>query len=291
MNIAKDLDKYISLVDVELRAAINKKNIYNTKIYDAMEYSLFTGGKRLRPIFAIKSYELFDDDLDKILPFAIAIEMIHTYSLIHDDLPSMDNDDLRRGKPTNHKVFGEAMAILAGDGLLNFAFEIMSNYSLNNMGSLIENNRNIRAIREIANYSGCNGMIGGQVLDILSNYDKMDEESLIYMYSTKTAALIQASIISGAIIGGACEEELESLRDFGLNLGLAYQIKDDLLDFNEDKSINKFTYLRYHSLEDAERKVEILSQKAINALDLLENRNTESLKSLTKLLINREIWI
>jgi geranylgeranyl diphosphate synthase type II len=289
MNIAKDLDKYISLVDVELRAAINKKNIYNTKIYDAMEYSLFTGGKRLRPIFAIKSYELFDDDLDKILPFAIAIEMIHTYSLIHDDLPSMDNDDLRRGKPTNHKVFGEAMAILAGDGLLNFAFEIMSNYSLNNMGSLIENNRNIRAIREIANYSGCNGMIGGQVLDILSNYDKMDEESLIYMYSTKTAALIQASIISGAIIGGACEEELESLRDFGLNLGLAYQIKDDLLDFNEDKSINKFTYLRYHSLEDAERKVEILSQKAINALDLLENRNTESLKSLTKLLINREI--
>ena len=289
MNIAKDLDKYISLVDVELRAAINKKNIYNTKIYDAMEYSLFTGGKRLRPIFAIKSYELFDDDLDKILPFAIAIEMIHTYSLIHDDLPSMDNDDLRRGKPTNHKVFGEAMAILAGDGLLNFAFEIMSNYSLNNMGSLIENNRNIRAIREIANYSGCNGMIGGQVLDILSNYDKMDEESLIYMYSTKTAALIQASITSGAIIGGACEEELESLRDFGLNLGLAYQIKDDLLDFNEDKSINKFTYLRYHSLEDAERKVEILSQKAINALDLLENRNTESLKSLTKLLINREI--
>ena len=289
MNIIKDMEKYISRVDIELKDALNKRNIYNTKIFDAMEYSLFTGGKRLRPIFAISSFELFDDNLDKVLPFAIAIEMIHTYSLIHDDLPSMDNDDFRRGNPTNHKVFGEAMAILAGDGLLNLAFETMSNYSLSSSNPLIENNRNIRVIQEIANYSGCNGMIGGQVLDLLSSPENMDEEALIYMYSTKTAALIQACIVSGAIIGGASENELEILRDFGLNLGLAYQIKDDLLDRGKDESINKFTYLSFHSLEDAEKEVAMLSQKAIDALDLLKDKDTSFLKSLTRYLINREI--
>lgn len=289
MSIIKELEKYISLVDMELRVVLNKKNMYNKRIYDAMEYSLFTGGKRLRPIFALKSFELFDNDLDKILPFAISIEMIHTYSLIHDDLPSMDNDDFRRGKPTNHKVFGEAMAILAGDGLLNLAFETMSEFTYNNSKSSVDYVKYMRAIKEISNYSGCNGMIGGQVLDLLSSFENMDEEKLIYMYSTKTAALIQASVVAGAIIGGASDRDIEILREFGLNLGLAYQIRDDLLDSSKDESIDKITYIRFHDSKEAEEKVSSLSQRALDALNLLQDKDTSHLKSLTRYLINREL--
>ena len=288
MTIIKTMDKYISLIDVDLKDILKKNSIDET-IYNAMEYSLHTGGKRLRPLMAIKSFELFNSDIDKVLPFALAIEMIHTYSLIHDDLPCMDNDDFRRGKPTNHKVYGEAMAILAGDGLLNLAFETMATCTKSNSSSLEDYKRYVRAMEEVGQYSGCNGMIGGQVLDLMSSSENMSEEKLIYMYRSKTAALIQASLASGAIIGGANEEEIQILKDFGLYLGLAYQIKDDILDENQDDYINKFTYLKYYSKKEAEEQVSILSEKALKSIESLNNKDTSFFKSLTNYLINRDI--
>lgn len=289
MSIIKEMDKYINLIDIELKKILMMRNSFNGKIYDAMEYSLFTGGKRLRPIMALKTFELFNNDLKRIIPYAIGIEMIHTYSLIHDDLPSMDNDDFRRGKPTNHKVFGEAMAILAGDGLLNLAFETMSNHMSQNAKSLEDYKCYVRAMNEISKYSGCTGMIGGQVLDLMSSYDNMEEEKLIYMYKSKTAALIQASFVTGAIIGGASEFEIDTLAEVGLNLGLAYQIKDDILDAHQDNIINKFTYLKYHNLETSIKKVGVLSKKAIEGLDSLKDKDTEFLKNLAHYLIDRDL--
>ena len=289
MSIIKEMDKHICIIDNELKKALNNKNEFNGKIYDAMEYSLFTGGKRLRPIIALKTFDLFNNDLKRITPYAIAIEMIHTYSLIHDDLPSMDNDDFRRGKPTNHKVFGEALAILAGDGLLNLAFETMANHMSQNAKSLEDYKSYVRAMKEISKYSGCTGMIGGQVLDLMSSYDNMDEEKLIYMYKSKTAALIQASFVAGAIIGGANEVEIGTLTEVGLNLGLAYQIKDDILDAHQDNSINKFTYLKYHNLDTAMKQVGVLSNRAIEGLNSLKDKDTEFLKNLANYLVGRDL--
>lgn len=289
MNIINEIDKYTSIIDLYLHESLKIKDDFNDIIYDSMEYSLFTGGKRLRPIMTLKSFELFDTDLSKALPFAISIEMIHTYSLIHDDLPAMDNDDIRRGKPTNHKVFGEAMAILSGDGLLNSAFETMLDYTYSNSNNEEDFKKNVRAMKEIGKYCGCRGMIGGQVMDLLSSFSNMDEEKLFYMYRSKTAALIQASLVSGAIVGGANREEVNALRDFGLNLGLAYQIKDDLLDANQDDIINKFTYLKFHSVLDAEKEVDRLSQNAIDVLDTLKDRDTTFFKELVKYLIDRDV--
>ncbi|WFA09700.1 polyprenyl synthetase family protein [Tissierella sp. Yu-01] len=289
MNIIEELEYYSNLIDNELMEIINNKNSYTSEIFEAIKYSLFTGGKRLRPIMAIKSYELFGDEVHKVMPFAVSIEMIHTYSLIHDDLPSMDNDDFRRGKPTNHKVFGEAMAILAGDGLLNLAFETVSNYIYNSSNSIDEFKQNVRAMREISICSGCFGMIGGQVLDLMSSSNNMNEDKLLYMYKSKTAALIIASLVSGAIVAGAREEEIRAMKDFGLNLGLAYQIKDDLLDYEEDENIDKFTYLKFHSLEEANEQVTYYSKKAIESLDYLSGRDTTFLKELANYLINRMV--
>ncbi|TJX16274.1 polyprenyl synthetase family protein [Tissierella creatinini] len=289
MDIVNEIEKQSKVIDFYLMEIMKKRDDFNKIIFDAMEYSLFTGGKRLRPIMTLKTYSMFDDDLLKVMPFAIAIEMIHTYSLIHDDLPCMDNDDFRRGKPTNHKVYGEAMAVLAGDGLLNLAFETMSEHIYKNSKTELYFRRNIRAMKEISTYSGTSGMIGGQIMDLMSSFNNMDEEKLFYMYRSKTAALIQASIVSGAIIGGADSEDIRALRDFGLYLGLAYQIQDDLLDESQDEYINKFTYLRFHSIEEAEEKVADLSQDAINSLRSLKNRDIGFLKELTGYLIKRDV--
>lgn len=288
MNIINELDKQSKVLDYYLKEILKKKDQFNKDIYDAMEYSLFTGGKRLRPIMSLETFFMFDDDILKIIPFALAIEMIHTYSLIHDDLPCMDNDDFRRGKPTNHKVFGEAMAVLAGDGLLNLAYETISDHILKNSKTEESYRRNIWAMKEIGTYSGTKGMISGQVMDLMSSFNNMDEEKLFYMYRSKTAALIQASIVSGAIIGGANNDEIQALRNFGLYLGLAYQIQDDLLDLSQDEYINKFTYLSFHNMEKAESMVEKLSRDAIDSLDTLKDKDTSFLRELTKYLINRK---
>lgn len=252
-----------------------------------MKYSIFTNGKRLRPIMNILTYKLFDDKIKNILPYSIAIELIHTYSLIHDDLPSMDDDNIRRGKPTNHIVFGEALAILSGDGLLNLSMEIMTNYTLSNCKILEDYNRSIKAMNIILNSSGVRGMIGGQVIDLFGNHENMTRDKLLYMYKTKTAGLFKASILSGAIIGGANQVEIDILKEFSLNLGLSYQIRDDILDIKEDQDINKFTYLSFYDKNKAEEEIERLKDKSLILLDKLNNLDTNFLKELTILIANR----
>lgn len=288
MTRNSEMEKLIKIIDKSIDSYMDIDGVYQAKIFEAMRYSLFTGGKRLRPIFMVKTYEIFSKDINNVLPFATAIEMIHTYSLIHDDLPSMDNDQFRRGKPTNHMVYGEAMSILAGDGLLNLAFEIMSKsieYDNEDNG---EYKRKIRAIQEISKNSGVQGMIGGQVVDLLGNHENMNRDKLKFMYKAKTAGLFQASVVAGAILGGAKEEEIEILRNFSLDLGLLYQIQDDLMDAEEDRKINKLTFLTYYGVEHTELKVLELTKKVFDSLDQLKNRNIDSLKEVTKLLVKRE---
>lgn len=282
-------EHYINLINKAIKKTIDCSGVLNTKLLDAMEYSLFTGGKRLRPLLCIKSYELFDNSIDNIMPFAVSIELIHTYSLIHDDLPSMDNDNIRRGKPTNHKVFGEGFAILSGDALLNLAFENMLEVTSDICGSFEEYKRYVKAMLEIGKYAGCAGMIGGQAIDISNDFDKEDDKKLISMYKAKTASLIEASIVSGAIIGKADLSYIEALRDFGQSLGLAYQIRDDILDYKEDEDINKFTYLDYHNIDRAKKEIDRLSSQAIKSLGLLGDKDTRYFIDLTKKLSTRDI--
>lgn len=287
MSMELTMKETIEVIDKELEKLLEHEKKYQDIVFDSINYSLFTGGKRLRPILLLKSCEMFSGSYENAIPFALAIEMIHTYSLIHDDLPAMDDDDFRRGKLTNHKVYGEAMAILAGDGLLNLAFETMIKYTIDNSNIMEDYIKNTKAIGEIAKYSGVYGMIGGQVLDLMSNDVAMDEDKILFMYENKTAALIQASLVSGAILGGAKDEEVENIREFGLNLGLAFQIKDDILDEEEDKEINKLTYATYKGLEAAENKVEELSKKAIELLSKYEDKDIDFLGELTRELIYR----
>ncbi|MFY9214214.1 MAG: polyprenyl synthetase family protein [Tissierellaceae bacterium] len=289
MTIYKIIEDNIKIIDRALDKYVNLESKYERVIYESMRYSLFSGGKRLRPIIAIKTFDMFDDRKEKVLPYAAAIEMIHTYSLIHDDLPAMDDDEFRRGKPTNHIRFGEALAILAGDGLLNLAFETMSKDLVENTQSAEEYRQKARAIYEISQYAGCKGMIGGQVVDITAKPDEMDGERLYYMYEKKTAGLFQAATVAGAILGGARDEEVDLLRSFALNLGLAYQIQDDVLDAGEDEDIDKLTYLSFYNLEKAKEAVQNFSKRAHQLLDDLEGRDTSFLRGLTELLVDRKV--
>lgn len=285
MKTSKIYEEYITLIDEHLLSSVKSSSDYDKTICESMEYSLFTGGKRLRPLMTIMAYEMFDDYIHNAIPFALAIEMIHTYSLIHDDLPSMDNDDYRRGKLTNHKVYGEAMAILTGDALLNLAFETMLKASNKHPGE-----KYIKAMCEVSKASGYKGMIGGQVMDIQSEGKTITYEDLHTMYKGKTAALIIAAITSGAIVAGANPMEIESLRTFGEKLGLAYQIQDDLLDLDQDERIKKTTYLTFHSIEDAKEMVNRLSDEAIEILTVdLSDYNTDFFQSLTRELIHRQV--
>lgn len=289
MSIELELNNLINTIDLELKTVLDGSYSYQEKIFESMNYSLFTGGKRLRPIMLIKTFSMYSGDIKKSIPYALAIEMIHTYSLVHDDLPSMDDDDFRRGKPTNHKIFGEAMAILTGDALLNLAFETMSENIISTSKTIEDYEQNTRAMAEIAKYSGVYGMIGGQVVDLLGSHDNMEEDKLIFMYKMKTAALIQSSIVSGAILGGASYEDIEILREFGLKLGLAYQIRDDLLDREEDNIIDKITYIRHYNNDKAKKEVEELSQEALRLLHGLKDKDTSFLEKLTFDLIHREV--
>ncbi len=285
--INREMEKIKEIIDNDLERYLSMDYIHCEKIIESIRYSLFTGGKRLRPIIAIKTFQIFDDDIDNILPFASSIEMIHTYSLVHDDLPAMDNDDFRRGKPTNHKIFGEAMAILTGDALLNMAFEIMMK-DVQLSKSLDDYRKKSRATYEVSKYAGIRGMIGGQVLDLFGGHEDMDREKLIYMYKSKTAALFQASAVTGAILGGANEEEISIIRDFALYLGLAYQIQDDILDAQEDMLIDKLTYMSYFSREVAYRDMLEYRDKAIELLKSLDSPNTGFLENLTSSLASRK---
>lgn len=287
MNLTEEILEIQSVIDEELNSLFIGKSGYQEKIFEAMKYSLFTGGKRIRPILLLKSCQLINGSYEEAIPFALAMEMIHTYSLIHDDLPAMDNDDFRRGNPTNHKVFGEAIAILAGDGLLNLAYETMIEYILSKSNDKESFYRYIKAFKEISNAAGVDGMIGGQVVDILSDKKGINKTELQFMYECKTAALIEASTVSGGIIGGGSVTEIEALRQYGNSIGIAFQIRDDILDKDSDEEINKTTYLTYHSLDKAEKEVKRLSEGAQEALKIFENRDTMFLAEFAKCLIYR----
>lgn len=254
------------------------------KLFDAMEYSLLAGGKRLRPVLAFEFCRMCGSDWRKAAPFAAAIEMIHTYSLIHDDLPSMDNDDFRRGRPTNHKVFGEAMAILAGDALLTDAFAVASTAG------------NVDGIAVLAECAGSLGMVGGQVLDILSEERVLTEQEVIDIQSRKTGALINAACVCGVIAAGGSEEQVGAAGTFAGALGMAFQIRDDMLDIigtqeEMGKGVGtdegKNTFVRLYGLEKCEELVQRYTAVAIDALSVFED--TGFMISLAKSLTDRTV--
>ena len=255
------------------------------KLYEAMSYSLLAGGKRLRPIFAFDFCRMCGADWKKAAPFAAAIEMIHTYSLIHDDLPCMDNDDYRRGRLTNHKVYGEAIAVLAGDALLTDAFARAASAEL-------PGDRIAFAIGVLANCAGSPGMVGGQILDILSEERVCSEQEVLDIQTRKTGALINAACVLGVIAGGGNEEQIHAASTFAAHLGLAFQIRDDMLDVIGDarelgKAVGvdegKNTFVRLYGLEKCEELVQKYTTLAIEALNAFEEHNyMEALaKSLT----------
>ncbi len=295
MDFKTWINEKIKNVEVYLSSATGAKDNPQALIYEAMNYSLLSGGKRLRPVLFLAAYELFRNDEDTALPFACAMEMIHTYSLIHDDLPAMDNDDYRRGRLSNHKKFGEAAAILAGDGLLNKAFETGLKAAING-GTDYE--KALRALYEIAKSSGSEGMIGGQVVDMFGHEKISSLEDLKYMYSLKTGAIIKSSVAAGAMLGGANDEQVAALEEFADKIGLAFQIEDDILDVTgtleklgkatgSDAANHKTTYLTYVSVEEARRQAEILTDEATKGLDIFGEK-AFYLKELARYLTSRD---
>ena len=284
-NLKKDINDY-------LESYFKGKGTYNKIIYDSCSYSLNIGGKRVRPILLALTYYVYKEDYKDIMPMAAAIEMIHTYSLIHDDLPCMDNDDLRRGQPTNHVKFKENIAVLAGDALLNEAMILMMNYALRNGENAL------KAAYEIAVAAGAEGMIGGQVVDIISEGEEISKDQLEYMHSKKTGELIKASILAGGILANAPERDLVSLEEYGSKLGLVFQIKDDILDVVGDKTVlgknthadeerNKTNFISVFGLEKCIELCKSLTEDCINILKNL-SVNAECLVELTYTLLNRE---
>lgn len=253
MDLNKRIEERINYINNALDKYLTPK--YPEIIYEAMRYSVFAGGKRVRPVFLLSVCEAVGGNLEKALPFACALEMIHTYSLIHDDLPAMDNDDFRRGKKTCHKMFDEGIAVLAGDGLLNMAFEIM-------LDSVCKDPKLAYAAKTIADLSGSKGMLVGQVADVTSENKPIDEKTLMFIHENKTAGLIKAALGAGAIIGGADEKKVNDFLEIGYKIGIAFQIQDDILDvtstdevlgkpvFSDEKN-NKTTYVTMFGLNKA----------------------------------------
>ncbi|MBR5315922.1 MAG: polyprenyl synthetase family protein [Firmicutes bacterium] len=273
----ENYDEYKDLINTHLLDFIPSIDTKSSALYDAMKYSLVAGGKRLRSVLLLAACEFAGGDAKAALPYACAMEYIHTYSLIHDDLPCMDNDDLRRGLPTNHKVYGEGLATLAGDGLLNTAFEIMNRDMLLYFDDLQELKKRINASYTIAVSAGVRGMVAGQVSDIDSESKQVSNEMLEYIHLNKTGALIVASIRAGLYIGGADAEMMKNMTVFAENLGLAYQIADDILDVigNEeemgkksgaDAELEKVTYVSLNGMEASKEKLAELTQNAVEAI-------------------------
>ena len=259
----------------------------------AMNYSMLAGGKRLRPILIQETYRLFGGEGKVVEPFMAGMEMIHTHSLIHDDLPALDDDDYRRGRLTTHKVYGEAMGVLSGVALLNYAYETM----LQAFSLTEDQDRVIRALRVMAEKTGIHGMLGGQSVDVENDGKPLEKEMLDYIYRNKTSALIEASMMTGAILAGADEHEVSVVEEAAGNIGLAFQIQDDILDVtstdeelgkpvHSDEKNNKVTYVTLFGIEKASEQVEMLSEKAVELLKSL-NKNNEFLYLLIEKLIKR----
>ncbi len=294
MNIEEYLQRRKVMIDQALRRWVPGEDEFPPEVHKAMHYSLFAGGKRLRPILTLASAEVVGGRIYDALPIACSLELIHTYSLIHDDLPCMDDDDLRRGKPTNHKVFGEAIALLAGDALLTEAFSLATRPDLMKG---ISPERKIHALERLARAAGSLGMVGGQTMDILSQGKKIESPLLEYIHTHKTGALIAASVGVGALVGGASAKEYRALNQYGETLGLAFQIIDDLLDVQgeeqelgkavrKDQSKGKATYPAIFGIPESRGKAERLIGDALGSLAIF-NHSTDPLREIAKFILNR----
>lgn len=302
MGIQEEIAARAARIDEIIGGFLPAEEGYAKTLLAAMNYSVRAGGKRLRPMLMEASYELFGGQGERVHPFMAAIEFIHTYSLVHDDLPAMDDDEYRRGKKTTHAVYGEAMGILAGDGLLNYAYEILAEAIVNDA---LENGAGdvnmVRALAALSTNAGYRGMVGGQAVDVESEAAEtgtMRPEKLDYIYRNKTGALIQAALMSGAILAGAGEEAVGRMWQIGGMLGMAFQIRDDILDvtstpevlgkpIGSDEKNHKATYVAVYGIEQAERKVELCSEEAVRILELCGG-DSRFLRELFRYLIDRE---
>jgi len=296
IKIEQYLDERKTLVDKALQKFMPRPSGLASDVINAMNYSLFAGGKRVRPILCMAGAEAVGGSTDSVVPVACAIELIHTYSLIHDDLPVMDNDDLRRGKPTNHKVFGEAVALLAGDGLLTLAFNLMAGYGAEKE---VEKKALLRVIDLIASAAGYKGMVGGQVVDITYEGKEPDPSVVEYIHRHKTAALIAASVTAGTILAGGNKDEEKSINRYGQQIGLAFQIADDILNIQGDRKImgkgtgsdkekGKITYPSVFGTAESTKIQKELIKNAIESLKGFDNR-AEPLRDLARYIINRKL--
>lgn len=286
------LKEYSELVNNEFERLFAISDCPEKQLREAMKYSLMAGGKRLRPALILEGYRMFKEDYENALPFACAMEMIHTFSLIHDDLPAIDNDDLRRGKPTNHKVFGESTAILAGDALLNMAYEIVAEYISKDENA--ENN-----LRAFLIFSKCVGdMIKGEFVDISIEGKQVTEEELVYMNNNKTGALIKASLMIGATLAGASKDDVKILEKYAEIIGVNFQIKDDILSETGDEKIlgkpigndrlrGKCTFVTLFGLDNAKERLEKNTEEALEKIREI-NRNIEFFEELAIFIKERE---
>lgn len=302
MEIKEVFEKRRIEIEEIIYSYLPKPDGFQHTVINAMNYSVIAGGKRIRPMMLWETYKMCGGSSEIVYPFMAAMEMLHTYSLVHDDLPAMDNDEFRRGKKTTWAEYGEGIAILAGDGLLNYAFEIAT-ASIDKAATAEENMYIARALRVFANKAGIYGMVGGQTADILSSGVKIPKEKLDFIYRLKTGALIEASMMMGAILAGASDETVSAFEKIGADVGLAFQIQDDLLDvegneeetgkpkFSDDKN-NKTTYVTLEGIEKSKEEAERISNEALEILAALENNgsihNTEFFNGLVRMLLSRK---
>ena len=293
MNFQDELTKRTDEIEKGIREFLPKEEGFAKSMAQAMNYSMLAGGKRLRPLLMQETYRLFGGEEKVIWPFMAGMEMIHTHSLIHDDLPALDNDDYRRGRLTTHKVYGEAMGILSGVALLNYAYETM----LLAFERTAYPERVIRGLSVMAEKTGIHGMLGGQSVDVENDGTPLTKEMLDYIYRNKTSALIEAAMMTGAILAGADENSAAITEEAAGKIGLAFQIQDDILDVtsteeelgkpvHSDEKNNKVTYVTLFGIEEASRQVKELSEDAVSLLKGL-NKNNEFLYLLVEKLINR----
>ena len=294
MDLKAYLKTHQERVDAALSRYLPGEETLPAQLHKAMRYSVFAGGKRVRPILMIAACEAVGGDIEAVLPAACAMEMIHTYSLIHDDLPAMDDDDFRRGRPTNHKVFGDATAILAGDALLTEAFNLLSaSESAENIAA----ETRLQVLNIMARCAGSMGMVGGQVVDMEAEGRDIDLPTLQYIHTHKTGALILASLQCGALLGGGSQDQFDALSRYGETAGLAFQVADDILDVIGDQEVlgkdvgsdqarGKATYPALMGLEEAQRRAQELKDLAIEALDLFDLR-AEPLRAIARYIVDR----
>lgn len=294
MNFKEQLNQRVEEIEIIMKSYLPQEEGFQKTVIEAMNYSILAGGKRIRPLLMQETYKLFGGDKEVINPFIAAVEMIHTYSLVHDDLPAMDNDEYRRGRKTTHAVYGEATGILAGDGLLNLAFETATKaFDLSDEYEKIG-----RALQILSCKSGVFGMIGGQSVDIENDGKPIDKDTLDFIYRLKTAALIECSMMIGAVLGGADSNQVDIMEQIANKVGLAFQIQDDILDVTStmeilgkpilsDEKNHKTTYVTLQGLDKAKKDVEEISNKALSLLNDLDFKN-EFLNNLIEMLITRE---